>query len=302
MAWNGSDNTGSVPVKKPAGVKPAASGSVPKVLLAAAVVAALCAAVVVYFLLRDDGGTVPKAPEKPSGGKIAEVAPAVTNSAPAAPAVKEEGKRVEIRKLGDGRFMKYVDGKQAWMYPRKSIDPPARTNGQNRVLSIEQRIFKYRSDMEIAGLLMAHPGDMAIGDPEYDKFFKQDFLKSLVDPAFPREGDTEEERELKKAVTEVKAELKERYDAGEDLAKIMYDARKELRELGAYKQELEEEVRKRAKDGSLSAEDIDDLVTAANVMLESRGISPIRKGGFLRHQLKLRNRNAVGTDGEGSGK
>ncbi|MBR2355045.1 MAG: hypothetical protein IKA69_01525 [Kiritimatiellae bacterium] len=300
MAWNRSDNTGSVPVNTRA--KGSRAGGGRKLLLAAAVVAALCAAVVVYFLLRDDGGTVPKAPEKPSGGKIAEVAPAVTNRAPAAPAVKEEGKRVEIRKLEDGRFMKYVDGKEAWMYPRRSIDPPARTNGQNRVLSIEQRIFKYRSDMEIAGLLMAHPGDMAIGDPEYDKFFKQDFLKSLVDPAFPREGDTEEERELKKAVTEVKAELKERYDAGEDLAKIMYDARKELRELGAYKQELEEEVRKRAKDGSLSAEDIDDLVTAANVMLESRGISPIRKGGFLRHQLKLRNRNAVGTDGEGSGK
>lgn len=300
MAWNGSDNTGSVPVKKPAGVKPAASGSVPKVLLAAAVVAALCAAVVAYFLFRDSGKPVPKAPEKPSGGKIAEVAPAVVTNVSSSS--QEEVKRVEIRKLGDGRFMKYVDGKQAWMYPRKSIDPPTRTNGQNRVLSIEQRIFKYRSDMEIAGLLMAQPGDMAIGDPEYGKFFQKDFLKSLVDPAFPRESDTEEERALKRAVTEVKAELKERYDAGEDLAKIMYDARNELRELGAYKQELEEEVRKRAKDGSLSAEDIDDLVTAANVMLESRGISPIRKGGFLRHQLKLRNRNAVGTDGEGSGK
>ena len=31
--------------------------------------------------------------------------------------------------------------------------------------------------MEIAGLLMAQPGDMSIGDPEYDKFFKQDFLE-----------------------------------------------------------------------------------------------------------------------------
>ena len=300
MAWNGSDTTGSVPVK-PARTKPAASGSVPKVLLAVAVVAALCAAVVAYFLFRDSGKPVPKAPEKPSGGKIVEATPAVVTNAPSSSS-QEEVKRVEIRKLGDGRFMKYVDGKEAWMYPRKSIDPPTRTNGQNRVLSIEQRIFKYRSDMEIAGLLMAQPGDMAIGDPEYGKFFQKDFLKSLVDPAFPRESDTEEERALKRAVTEVKAELKERYDAGEDLAKIMYDARNELRELGAYKQELEEEVRKRAKDGSLSAEDIDDLVTAANVMLESRGISPIRKGGFLRHQLKLRNKNAVGTDGEGSGK
>ena len=302
MSWNGSDQSKTA-ISGPGGQSPTAKSDNLGLtyFLTFTVVVAIAAAA--YFVLRGSrGGQSPVEQPKPSGGKIAEVTPvAVTNRAPTTPAV-QEGKKIEIRKLGDGRFMKYVDGKQAWMYPRKSIDPPARTNGQNRVLSIEQRIFKYRSDMEIAGLLMAQPGDMAIGDPEYDKFFKQDFLKSLVDPAFPRDGDTEEERALKKAVTEVKAELKERYDAGEDLAKIMYDARNELRELGAYKRELEEEVRKRAKDGSLSAEDIDDLVTAANVMLESRGISPIRKGGFLRHQLKLRNRDAVGTDGEGSGK
>ena len=299
MAWNRSNNEGPVPGKR-AAATPAASGFVYKVLLSAAVVVAI-AVVVAYFVLSGERKPTPAPKNVASGGKIAEVTPAVVTNAPAA-ASQEEKKKVEIRKLEDGRYMKYVNGEKAWMYPRKSIDPPARTNGQHRVLSIEQRIFKYRSDMEIAGLLMAQPGDMAIGDPEYGKFFKQDFLKSLVDPAFPREGDTEEERALKKAVTEVKAELKERYDAGEDLAKIMYDARNELRELGAYKRELEEEVRKRAKDGSLSAEDIEDLVAAANVMLESRGISPIKKGGFLRHQLKLRNMNAAEAGGEGSGK
>ena len=137
--------------------------------------------------------------------KIAEATPA---SAPKVEAPASQEKSVEIRRLGDGRYMKYVDGKKAWMYPRRSVDPPARTNGQNRVLSIEQRIFKYRSDMDIAGLLMAQPGDMAIGEPEYDRYFKKDFLKSIEDPAFPREGDTAEERALKKAVTEVKAEMK----------------------------------------------------------------------------------------------
>ena len=207
-------------------------------------------------------------------------------------------KSVEIRRTEDGRYMKYVDGEKAWMYPRRSVDPPARTNGQHRTLSIEQRIFKYRSDMDIAGLLMAQPGDMPIGEPEYDRYFKREFLKSLEDPAFLLKSDTEEERALKKAVIEVKAELKERYDAGEDLAKIMKEARNELRELGAYKSELEEEVRRLSKDGSLGAEDIEDLVAAANKMLEARGVTPIEKGGFLRHQLRLRNANSVGKGGE----
>lgn len=223
-------------------------------------------------------------------GRIAEATPATAPKAESpAPETREE-RSVEIRRLEDGRYMKYVDGKKAWMYPRKSVDPPARTNGQNRALSIEQRIFKYRSDMEIAGLLIAHLGDMAIGDPDYEAYFEKDFLKSINDPAFPLEGDTEEERALKKAVTEVKADLKERYEAGEDLTKVMRAARDELRELGAYKKELEDEVRRLSKGGELSAEDIEDIVAAANKMLEARGIAPMKKGGFLRHQLRLRGK------------
>ena len=127
MAWNGSDNTGSVPVKKPAGVKPAASGSVPKVLLAAAVVAALCAAVVVYFLLRDDGGTVPKAPEKPSSGKIAEVAPAATNrpskvEKPVKELTLEEKHQAEIRRYEEKYGTNMPPGIKARVYFLKN--PP----------------------------------------------------------------------------------------------------------------------------------------------------------------------------------
>ena len=58
-------------------------------------------------------------------------------------------------------------------------------------------------------------------------------------------------------------------------------------------------MRRLSKDGSLGAEDIEDVIAAANKMLEARGMAPIKKGGFLRHQLKLRNANSAGEGGEG---
>ncbi len=81
MAWNRSDNTGSVPVNPRA--KGALAGGGRKLLLAAAVVAALCAAVVVLWVGRsraptpdDDGQPSRIKSSKPS--LIAET-PAVTN-------------------------------------------------------------------------------------------------------------------------------------------------------------------------------------------------------------------------------
>ena len=285
MAWTRTSEDKPSPRPRRAGGRGNELPSALLVLLAAVVLLVLGGAA--WWALRG-GDAGPNAQDSRRDGLIAEATPAPAPKAETpAPAARRE-KSVEVRRMEDGRYMKYVDGKKAWMYPRKSVDPPARTNGQHRTLSVEQRIFKYRSDMEIAGLLMAHPGDMAIGEPDYEKYFEKDFLKSLEDPAFPLQGDTEEERALKKAVTEAKAELKERYEAGEDLAKVMRAAREELRELGAYRKEIEDEVRRRASDGSLSAEDIEDLVAAANKMLESRGIAPMKNGGFFRHQLRLR--------------
>ena len=295
MSWNRGNS------RNERGGRNAAAERKPRVPLVLLVPLALAVIAAGVWLAVRGVGARREAPEGPlhrPAGKIVEAVPAVASVAE--PADRE--KAVEVRKLDDGRYMKYVDGKRAWMYPRKSIDPPARTNGQNRALSIEQRIFKYRADMEIAGLLMMHLGDMAIGDPEYDKWFERDFLKSFADPEFLLAGDTEEERALKKAVTEVKAELKARYDAGESLSRIMKEARAEMRELGAYKADIEREVRRLAKDGELSAEDIEDLVAAANKMLGARGIAPMKMSGFLRHQLKLRSANATAEGGKGEKK
>lgn len=186
--------------------------------------------------------------------------------------------------------MKYVNGQKAWMFPRDDYHGPVMTTGVHRVQSLAERTFKYNSDLEIAALLLARPGSMAIGNPDYDRWFTRDFLRSFNDPALPSHEDTDEQKELKRAVAEVKGDLKARYDAGEDLAKIMSDARKELRELSAYKEELEEQVKRLSKDEKATAEDIEDCITAANKMLEERGLPPLKQKGFLKHQINLRRK------------
>lgn len=216
-------------------------------------------------------------------GLIKEVKPAV---APTNAVAQTEN--VEYRKLEDGRIMKYVDGKKAWMYPRQEYHGPVHTGGLHRAVSLEQRTFKNSADRHIAYLLRMRPGSSVTGNPRYDKFFVKSFLESYNDPFIPEPGDTEEQKELKKAVAEVKGELKARYEAGEDIAKIMSDAREEMRQLGAYKREIEQHVAELSKKEEVTAQDIEDYVAAANKMLTDRGIPPMKIRGFIQYQLQLR--------------
>lgn len=278
--WNGSDRKGAAPVqpkvtaKKPSPVRGLIAGGAVVVLAAVAYFA--------FFSGSEKPQTEKSGKER---GRIKEVAPAAapTNAVPAKPE-----KVVEIRQVGDGKIMKYVNGKPAWMYPRQDYHGPVHTSGQHRVLSTLSKTFKNCADIQIASLLTRRPGDMCIGDPQYERNFVSEFLRSFKNPAIPEPGDTEEQKELKRAVAEVKGDLKARYDAGEDIAKIMRDADNELRQLGAYKKELEEQVRELSKKDDVSAQDIEDYVAAANKMLEERGIRPMAINGFLKHQIRIR--------------
>ena len=284
MAWNRpTSNT----VDTTSSSRPAGRGKMPRLRVAhliagAAVVVALGALCVWMF---SGGETQQDAASTKKRVRIKDVMPSV---APTIAVPAQPQKVVEIKKVGNGMIMKYVNGKPAWMYPRQDYHGPVHTSGQYRVLSTLEKTFRNKADYQIASLLVRHPGDTRIGDPMYERFFVKDFLRSFKNPAIPEPGDTEEQKALKKAVAEVKGDLKARYDAGEDIAKIMRDADNEFRQLGAYKKELEDQVLELSKRKNISAQDIEDYVTAANKMLEARGIRPMAIKGFLRHQINVR--------------
>lgn len=146
-------------------------------------------------------------------------------------------------------------------------------------------IFEHKSENLIASLLVAKPGHTTmIGRPNY-KNINEDFLKSCTEPIIVRETDSEYDRDLKRAMNEVKADLKPRIDAGEDLAEIIEQSRAELRQLVEYKRTLTKEVMDMIRKEASTVEDVDSFVEAANKMLEQKGVAPLKLSTLTKYNL-----------------
>lgn len=146
-------------------------------------------------------------------------------------------------------------------------------------------IFKHRSENEIAALLTMTPGETLVGTPVYTKRFTDDFLKSLETPIIATEEDSPEDAELKRAMVETKIELKERMDAGEDLGQILLDTRREYQDLARYKFMLQNEINEIKKNPDATIQDVENFVTAANQLLEQKGIAPIKLSPISKRML-----------------
>lgn len=277
MAWNrsGTENQQKKPNAKPPSAK--------RGVIAGAVVVALGALCLWMFSGED---AAPEAKPDKGRGRIKEVDPAVvagktvrTNAAPV----------VEIRTLPDGTYMKYVNGKPDWMFPRHKHTPVIITNDTARTrLTFEQKVFKNAADAQIAVLLRPADGGLMLGDSaSYYKGFAKRLEKAMKAPVDDDPSDTEFVKALKKDVREIRADLYARMQNGEDVEKIMIEARDEQQKLGLYKRDLEKEVRRLAKDGDFDEKEAEELIGAANKMLEERGAAPMKMPGFLKAKARL---------------
>ena len=155
--------------------------------------------------------------------------------------------------------------------------------------SLPEKVFRNGAEQHIGLLLSIEPGKLVVGEMKYGPNFVKKFLRSLETPIVITKDDTPEIAALKKAVIETKIELKDRYDAGEDIAEIMNQTRRELVELGVYRKEIDDMVRsiRREKGRELTAEDYQDIVNAANIMLNNRGCAPLKNQDLIIQKLKL---------------
>ena len=62
--------------------------------------------------------------------------------------------------------------------------------------------------------------------------------------------------------------------------------------MGRYKSTLEDELKKIAKGGEFNEEEFDKFVNAANKMLESKGLSPIKPTRMMYKMLELKARRS----------
>lgn len=280
------ETTGKVKTRKAA--VPNKSGKSPAVGkgLAAGLLVVAVAVVAWYFL----SATKTDAPEENKSRKQAKIAEVTPVKAP--PAKAEEPKPE----------------------PPKPIDPNARPtkvgetlNGYiklpsgrlHRVLGVvtnsatasikgKYEIFDHSCENEIAGFMAMEPGQGLVGTPRYNGRFTKDFLESLKHPIIVSQDDTPEDAALKRAVIQAKIDLKDAYDRGEDIEQIMLDTRKEMQDLARYKQELKQQLHEMVKgDSEMTTEEMEDLVNAANQMLDAKGIAPMKFGPLTRRKIML---------------
>ena len=165
--------------------------------------------------------------------------------------------------------------------------PPCYTNTLSRTEPPpEFAIFKHHSENQIALYLTLEPGTTLVGTPTFGRSFEEDFLQSCEEPILQEEDDTPEQAELRQQMKDVKIELRNRMRDGESLCQIMADTHEELQRLGLARLEIENLVREQLSEGVASEQDANDLLKAANRMLEEKGCAPIKDNPLIRFSIK----------------
>ena len=285
MAWNQSTGEAAKPQPK----KPSAWRGV-----IAGVVCACLAAAVAFFVLSGKDAK-PKAKVEKEQGRIKEVTPALSKQSLAEKEKAEHPGMVKVR----GKWYPEYDEKGGKIWISKNWvryhTPVVSTSSCSRV-SLEERVFANSADRDIAILINREPGALVVGNYSYGERFVKDFLKSLTRPIIVTKDDDEQTAALKRAVNETKADLKARYDVGEDISKIMSDTREKMKELGAYRAELDKLVRQQIK--GADAQSVKDAYEAANKMLADRGVKPLRTPVMLLKHLELKQQRESAAKGK----
>ena len=257
----------------------------PKILRCVFVVAILVALAIGawYFLTNENRNVEPPINHtKPS--KIVEVTPAPASSHPIEEKVEPVKVDPNARPTKVGEVVNgYVLLPSGRMHKRTGVitnTPAMRPKGK-------YAIFARRTDNEIAGYLSMNPGDTLVGTPRYNGRFERDFLESLKEPILITDEDTPKQAELKQAVIAARKDLKDAYDRGESVEQIMLDTRSELQAMMRYKNELKQEFNKLRKGENITDQDVEDLFNACNLMLEEKGIAPMKFGPITRRRMQL---------------
>ena len=141
------------------------------------------------------------------------------------------------------------------------------------------------SDNEIASILSIKPGETAILVP-LPPDFDQKFVNSLTTKIEILPDDPPEKAELKRQVLQAREVLKEAVKNGESPREILLAERKNLHRLMSMRDNYQSIVNEQVASGA-SAEDVQDTINAANMMLEKEGITnPVRLP--YRERVRLR--------------
>ena len=240
----------------------------------------------IYRVLQQSSFELKFGPETPESSQkpIATVSPSLQEADPQ-PETPSQVVTPEERNEGiDAARRQGYDGSAIDMDTYVSPDPGF-SNRWERFKAEQAKLpFKYMSENEIAVVLDTKPGEMVL-DTAFLPNFEQDFLKSLEEAIIPLETDDEKTAQLKRDVVQAKIILKEAYDNGESITDILREERDQLIKIYGLRETLFRELKEVEKNAS-STQEIDDFVSAANLMLDEYGAQHI-KLPYSRERLRL---------------
>ena len=221
---------------------------------------------------------------------------AIVKSAPTAtvkPVEKEENLGFRTNRFGEivkrVKPETYVDARGVLRYKNGNARVPNPDDFKNPI-RIENSTglprFNHAVETEIATLISIQPGETIVGEISY-RGFDNDFVNSLLDKIEITEEDSDFDREVKQGVIDVKKDLAARIKNGENLVQILKDAREELMRSAEYREQIGEMVREQLLNPDVSDEDLKDTIAAANKILESKGLPPMRETKFLRARERV---------------
>ena len=263
--------------------------------LLAGMIVVLGAAFAAWWLWPRGGsaGETPQSETKPT--RVQEVKPAVTTN-------KVEKKKDVVVWRGQ-EYPKYApDGGEAYItgYGVRYHSPVVITNNMYKKLQHwAAKHFKCPTDRRIAELIDIEPGTAIIGGLKYDPSFTKRFKASLSEPIVIAADDDEDVKMIKQAVVDVRKDLAARLEQGEDIGKVIHDTQTELQQLGAYKMELKRQVEAAMRKPTMTEQDLDDCLEAANLMLKDRGLEPLSVPTIFRKGIQLRERRMKEKKNEG---
>ena len=284
MAWNGSkgEKSNATASARSKASKPSVSrGVVAGVLVVALAVGA-------YFLFFD-GAAKPEPKQVPKGrpSKVVKDKPARAPKPRPEKVEPEKPKELPPQRIGELR-----NGYR--LLPSGRLH---RVKGEIHVggkpTTLIEKTFPHGSDRMIAYLLTAEPGGTMIDDSEsIMRGFNEVFAKSLEDEIVIDPDDTDEVKELKQSVLAARKEIQDHMADGHSAEEVMVEARNQLLELTLYHDELKQQVMRLAEDG-MTQKDYDELIGAANLMLEERGIGKIKMPKLVGDAIEMRYRHEV---------
>lgn len=229
-------------------------------------------AIVAWLMLPQDRPQSVKDKKAGDSSLIKEVTPATVPKA--VEEKKEEATKPKVDEKGRPLLTNIIKNVPGRRTPRPvRVIRHDRIGPDGKVIKPPPPLFEAMSDNHLEQLVNYQPGEtyLSIVSPAD---IAEDFKKHVADKIEILPTDTPEAAARKEAYIKVREQILKDIRDGGDLEQMIIEAKRTLDKVAAMRMEYMNML-KEAKDGGASDDDLDDIATAATMLLKEHGANPI---------------------------